>query len=73
VVVICPLISRQLTALGLSKGCNAPHLGRICQVSPYPLTRSQDMFIFLEDAGRLEGKGIMNAASMANGVVHDDK
>jgi len=72
-VVICPLIGRQLATLGLLKGCNAPRLGRICQVSPYLLTRSQDTFMFLEDVGRLEGKGIMNTAGMANGVVHDDE
>jgi hypothetical protein len=31
------------------------------------------MFMFLEDAGTLEGQGIVNAPSMANGVIHDNK
>jgi len=72
-VIISPLIGRQLAADRLSKGCNAPHLNRICCVGPYPFVGSQDMIMFLEDAGVLEGQGIMNAASMADGVVHDDK
>ena len=29
--------------------------------------------MFLEDVGALEGEGIVDAASMANSVVHDDK
>ena len=72
-VIVRSLISQQLAADRLSKWCNTPRLGRICQVHLYPLTRGQDTLVFLEDVGTPEGQGIMDAAGMANSIVHDDK
>jgi len=72
-IVVGPLVRRQLATRGLSEGCNAPCLRRICRVHPYPLTGSQNLCMFLEDANGLEGQGIMDAASMANSIVRDDE
>lgn len=64
---------RQLAANRLSEWCNAPCLRRICRVGPYPLAGSQNALMFLEDSGAPEGPRVVNAASMADGIVHDDK
>ena len=72
-VIICPLIGGQLAADRFSKRCNAPRLGRICRVRPYPLARGQNVLVLLEDVGSAEGLGIVDTASMADGVVHNDE
>ena len=72
-VIVCSLIGQQLAMDRLSKWRNTLCLGRICQVCPYPLARGQNVLMFIEDMGTLEGKGIMHTASMANSIVHDDK
>lgn len=72
-VVVGSLIGQQLTTNRLLKGCDIPCLGRICQVGPYPLTGGQNLLMLLEDLCAPEGQGIMDAASMANSIIHDDE
>ena len=72
-VVVGSLIGRQLATNRLSKGCDTPCLGRVRRVSPYPLTGGQNLLVFLEDPCAPEGQGIVDAASMANSIIHDDE
>ena len=72
-IVVGPLVRRQLAASRLSEGWDTPCLSRICRVRPYPLAGSQNPRVLLEDASGPEGEGIMDAASMANGVVHNEE
>jgi len=45
-------------------------LDRVC---PYLLARGQNALVFPEDTCSLEGHGIIDAASMANSIVHNNE
>jgi hypothetical protein len=72
-IVVGSLIRGEFTTRRFLEWRDTPGLDWICRVYPCPLSRGKDLLVLPVDASGPEGPRVVDAASVADSIVHDEE
>ena len=71
IIVKSFFIVAQFSMYGLLERRYKPQLTGVCRIGPKPFIWPENLIVLFEGADATKGPGIMNAASMTNGIVYN--